>query len=104
RRTGGSRLAQRGGRAHDILLDHHVGRTSDDEKMLDVVAADKDEATPAVDRCLVDHGEGRPAAAPRPPTKAARPHTAPTAAPQREEDEQHDHEEKVLEAALSFAE
>jgi ribosomal protein L12E/L44/L45/RPP1/RPP2 len=72
--------------------------------MLDVVAADKDEATPAVDRCLVDHGESRLTAARCATTKAAGAEPAQQPERQREQDEHHDHEEKDLEAALSFAE
>ena len=100
RRFGGGRL---GGGAHDILLNHDVGRPPDDEKMLDVVAADKDEAAPAVDRCLVDHGEPRLTAARCAVTQP--PGAEPAQQPERqpEQDEHHDHEEEDLEAALSFA-
>ena len=100
----GSRLSQRGRRAHDILLDHHVGRTPDDEKMLDVVAADKDEATPTVDRRLIDHGEPRLTAARCAAAEAPGAQPAQQPERQREQGEHHDHEEKDLEAALSFAE
>jgi hypothetical protein len=72
--------------------------------MLHIVAANKDETAPAVDRCLVDHGEPRLTAA---RCAAAEPSAAePAQQPerQREQDEHHDHEDKDLEAALSFAE
>src|SRR5262249_31909725 len=87
-----------------VLLHHHVGRPADDEKMFHVVAANKDETTPAVDRCLVDHGEPRLTAA---RCAAAEPSAAePSQQPERQpdQDEHHHHEQKGHEAALSFAE
>jgi hypothetical protein len=72
--------------------------------MLDVVAADKDEATPTVDRRLIDHGEPRLTAARCAAAKAPGAQPAQQPERQRERGEHHDHEEKDLEAALSFAE
>src|SRR5262249_52371636 len=58
--------------AHDILFDDHVGRSANEDEMLDVVAANQDEAAASVDRSRIDHGQarltpaaGRGAAAPR---------------------------------------
>ena len=49
--------------AHDIGLDHHVGRTADHQQMFDIVAADQHQAPASVDCGRIDHGEARLAAA-----------------------------------------
>jgi ribosomal protein L12E/L44/L45/RPP1/RPP2 len=103
-RPAGSRFAQRCRRAHDVLLHHHVGRASDDEEMLHIVAANKDEAPPAIDRCLVDHGEPRLASARGGAAEPAAAESAQQPERQRQQDEHHDDEENDLEAALSFTE
>jgi hypothetical protein len=51
------------GRAHDVGLDHHVGRAANHQQMLDVVAADDDELAPSVDRRGIDHRKPRLAVA-----------------------------------------
>jgi hypothetical protein len=72
--------------------------------MLHVVAANKDEAAPAVDGGLIDHGEPRLASARRSSAEPAAAEPAQQPERQREQDEHHDHEEDDLETALSFAE
>jgi hypothetical protein len=49
----------RAGRPHDIGLDHDVGGAADHQEMLDIVAADQDQAAAAVDGGGVDDGEAR---------------------------------------------
>jgi hypothetical protein len=55
----------RADRAHDVLLDHDVGRAADDEEMLHVVAADQHEAPAPIDRRGIDDREPRLATAGR---------------------------------------
>ena len=63
RRPHRRRFARRAGRAHDVRLDHHVARAADHQEMLDIVAADQDQAAAAVDGGGVDHRQPRLAAA-----------------------------------------
>ena len=46
-----------GAGAHNILLDHDVGRAANDQQMLDVVAADQHQPAPAVDCGRVNDGQ-----------------------------------------------
>ena len=43
--------------AHDILLDHHIGRPADHQQMLDIVAPDDDELPASIHRGRIDHGK-----------------------------------------------
>ena len=91
-------------RAHDVLFDHDVGRSADDEEMLHIVAADEHEAAAVVDRRLIDHGKPRLAAARR---RTAQPSAAePAQQPEREREQaQHHHQEQQnFRTGLSFAE
>ena len=91
-------------RAHDVLLDHDVGWTPDDEEMLHIVAANEDEAAPAVDRGLVD--DGKPRLAPARGSAAEPPAAEPAQQPegQRQHDQHDNQDEQDFETGLSFAE
>jgi hypothetical protein len=57
---GGRRLAPAlsdGSAAHNILLDHNIGRPANDQQMLDIVATDQDQPPPGVNRGRVDHSK-----------------------------------------------
>jgi hypothetical protein len=86
------------------LLDHHVGWPADDQEMLNVVAANKDEAPSAVDGCLVDDSEPRLASARSAAAEASAREPAHHPERQREQGEHHDHDQNDFEADLSFAE
>ena len=91
-------------RAHDVLFDHDVGRSADDEEMLHIVAADEHEAAAVVDRRLIDHGKPRLATTRR---RTAQPSAAePAQQPEREREQaQHHHQEQQnFRTGLSFAE
>ena len=94
----------RSGGAHDVLLDHDVGRSADDEEVLHIVAADENQPAAVVDRRLVDHGKPRLAAArcrtAQPP--AAEPAQQPER--QREQAQHHHQEQQNFRTGLSFAE
>jgi hypothetical protein len=108
-RIGGSRLAcgnclaRRGG-AYDVGLDHDVARPADHQQVLDIVATDQDQPTPAVDGGCVDDGKPRLA-----PARGGGAQVSGAEAPhqpcgQSDQAEHHDEGEQESEAILPFAE
>jgi hypothetical protein len=92
----GRRFAGRGAGAHDVHLDHDVGRPADHQEMLDIVAADQDELAAGIDLGGVDDGQSRLAAARARRGEAIGPEPADQPRSRENEDENDDEGEQEL--------